>query len=167
MQGVWQGLEAFEFHSTTPDRPAGQSPPRGLRASPGMNRCGGRGYRGRSASDRRTMPGKRSRIRGSSAYASTSSYLDATSVTRHKTPALMRGKGNAWTEVDAEASLARFPASRCSGMLRSRPRPDIPASAATFRPTPPTSVVAYIESRPTRVAARAPARRASSIQTSM
>jgi len=89
------------------------------------------------------MPGKRSRIRGSDAYTSTSSYLDATSVTRHKTPALIRDNENAWTEVDAEASLARFPASRCSGMLtpsrsalrrasRSRSRPDIPASAVRF-----------------------------------
>ncbi len=60
------------------------------------------------------MPGKRSRIRG--AGASTSSHFDATSVTRHKTPALIRRNENALTEVDAEASLVRFPASRRSGM---------------------------------------------------
>ena len=54
------------------------------------------------------MPGKRPRIRCSGAYASTSGYLDATSVTRHKTHALIRGNENAWTEVDAEASLARL-----------------------------------------------------------
>jgi len=96
------------------------------------------------------MPGKRPRIRCSGAYASTSGYLDATSVTRHKTHALIRGNENAWTEVDAEASLARFPASRPSGTLRSRPRPDIPASAAAIRPTSQTAVVACIENWPIR-----------------
>ena len=91
------------------------------------------------------MPGKRSRIRCSVAHASTNSWLAATSVTRHKTPVLIRENENAWTEVDAETSLAHFPASRCSGMLtpsrsalrrasRSRPRPEIPASAATKPP---------------------------------
>ena len=49
-------------------------------------------------------------------------------------PGLLQ-QGERGTEGDAEASLARFPASRRSGMLRSRPRPDLPASAATFRPT--------------------------------
>jgi len=36
------------------------------------------------------MPGKRSRIRGSCAHASTKGWFAATSVTRHKTPALIR-----------------------------------------------------------------------------
>ena len=41
--------------------------------------------------------------------ASTSCSLDATSVTRHQTPLMIRHNQNAWTEVDAWNRCARFP----------------------------------------------------------
>ena len=61
--------------------------------------------------------GKALSLRYSDADASTICLLDAASVTRLKTSDLTRGNSNALTEVDAKASLARFPVSE-GGVLR-------------------------------------------------
>ena len=76
--------------------------------------------------------GKPLSLRHPRADASTSCYLDAASVTRLKALELVCRNSNALTQVDAEPSLARFPR-LWSGVLRSRPPPDIPASLALGR----------------------------------
>jgi len=72
-----------------------------------------RGAAARTSGARPPTPhaGKSLSLRYSDAGASTISWLDAASVTRLKTSELVRNNSNALAEVDAEASLARFPAS--------------------------------------------------------
>ena len=104
--------------------------------------------------------GKALSLRYSGAVASTSSWLDAATVARLETSQLTRCNSNALVEVDAEGSLARFPMHR-RGVLRSRPRPDIPTSVTSWpvaraRPATASGVIAAGDKTRRRLHGRSP-----------